>query len=191
MAHRLLATLLPAAILLAGCCAGPGGRGGPPGGAPMTDSGDGSRRSVSVRGGAGYVLEQTERQLAETAAALHLTARQQLLWETYQVRVGRLVADQTRVDLNAPIRRGAPAEIDAKVDTVRNRLAAMEDIAESARALYATLDDDQKAVADQRLAGTVPALYSGLVGSFEAGDRPERPERGAPGGPGGMPPSRW
>lgn len=186
MAIRLVAPLLPVALLVAGCCAGPGGRGGPPGGGPTADSGDAPRRSASARGGAGYVMEQTERQLAETAAALHLTPRQQVLWDAYQVRVGRLVGDQMRVDLNTPIRRGAPAQIDARVDTVRNRLAAMEDVAESARALYQTLDADQQAIADQRLAGTVPALYSGLVGNVESGGRPDR------GAPGGMPPpSRW
>jgi len=45
---------------------------------------------------------------------------------------------------------------------VRNRLAAMEDIADAASQLYAVLSPEQRKVADDLLPTTVPALYSGL-----------------------------
>ena len=41
-------------------------------------------------------------------------------------------------------------------------MAAMEEIAEAAAKLYASLKPEQQALADKLLAGTIPALYSGL-----------------------------
>jgi hypothetical protein len=53
-------------------------------------------------------------------------------------------------------------QIDRRVDIVRNRLAAMEDIADAARLLYSMLSADQRKMADELMPTTVPALYSGL-----------------------------
>ena len=68
-------------------------------------------------------------------------------------------------------------------------VAAIEDIAERAAALYRSLDNGQKKIADQRLAGTVPALYAAPVCPGDAG-RPGGegggPGAGGRGGPGGM-----
>lgn len=167
-------------------CAPMGGRGGPPGGGmPDRDRSEVGPRSVSASGGGSYVVELTQRQLMETAQALNLTPRQQVLWDTYQTRIGALMADQMRVEFSEPMRRGALQQINGKVDTVRNRLAAMEDIAEAAKTLYQSLDAKQREIADQRLAATVPALYSGLGdagGAEHGGAKP-----GGRGGPGGMP----
>ena len=80
--------------------------------------------------------------------------------------------DQTRL---APVNTDsmtAIQQIERKVDTVRNRLTAMEDIADAAGKLYAGLNKEQKAVADQLLPGTLPALYSGLGSTFNRGRRP-------------------
>lgn len=159
---------------------------------PPGEGRDAGPRSVSASGG-GQMLEQIQAQLSGTAQALNLNPRQQALWETYQSRVGALVADQMRVDFNSAMRRTAMQQIHAKVDTVRNRLTALEDIATAAQALYQSLDETQRAVADQRLAGTVPALYSGLGSPGGAGPMPGGRNGGAGmGGPGGMgtPPGR-
>ena len=49
-------------------------------------------------------------------------------------------------------------QIDRQVDAARNRLTALEDIAQSAKALYASLSPEQRPAADPRLANlmTIP-----------------------------------
>ena len=155
-----------------------GGRGGPP------DVGHSAndRRGASTTS----VTDQQQLLLAETAAELKLTPRQLVLWERYQQRVGALMADQLRPE-PAPNRRiSAPQQIDSRVETVRHRLAAIEEVQDAASAVYESLDAEQRKVADQRLAATVPPLYSGLISCFSA-----EPLRAPPsGGPGGSPPRR-
>ncbi len=190
------AYLLPFSLAFAvAACSPVGGRDGPSrgGGMPPGDRGESGPRTVSASGGGSYVMELTQRQLSETALALRLTPRQQVLWDAYQARIGALMADQMRVEFGQAMRRGALQQIDAKVDTVRNRLAAMEDIAAASRLLYQSLDEKQKEIADQRLAATVPALYSGLGdigngGGRESGGAMPGGMGGRGGGPGrGMP----
>lgn len=82
-------------------------------------------------------------------------------------------------------RQDALQQISRKVDTLRNRLTAMEDIRESAGTLYAALDADQKLTADQRLISTVPALYAGLADSGGGSTERKGARDGKRGGPGG------
>lgn len=168
-----------------------GGRGGQQsggGGGPSDERGGqrGSdmRRSVSL---GQQLIEQHRALLQEVAEDLKLTPRQLVLWEAYQEKIGTLIADQLRIESSSTRRTSALQQIDVRVDTVRNRLTAMEDIAEAARTLYAALDLEQKKIADQRLAATVPPLYSGLGdsgtrGGSEGNGSPTRGERGS-GGP--------
>jgi len=137
----------------------------------------GVRRTVSASGAS--LVDQFLPLLQEVAADLKLTPRQLVLWERYQEKVGALMADQLRGESSAARRQSALQQIDTRVATVRNRLAAIEDVAEAARTLYEALDAGQQKIADQRLAATVPPLYSGLAagGSADA--------RGRPGGNGG------
>ncbi len=102
-------------------------------------------------------------QLSDVEQRLSLSARQQVLWESYREAIGALMADQYRMDPRPVTRVDAVKQIQRKVDVVRNRLSAMEDIAEAASALYEGLDPDQRKTADRLLPGTVPALYSGLA----------------------------
>jgi hypothetical protein len=177
------------ALALAGCCSPPGNM--PGGGRPSGEAGRDRPRSVSANGVGSPVMDTLQQQLSEVATALNLTPRQQVLWDDYQAKVGALMADQMRVNLNTPTPRGTMPQIDAKVDTVRNRLAAMEEIAEAARRLYQSLDETQRGVADQRLAATLPALYSGLAVGGDMAGPPDMSHRGGPpsggmgGGPGG------
>jgi len=96
------------------------------------------------------------------------------------------MSDQLKLE-SYQARLGALQQIARKVDTVRKRLTAMEDIQEAASKLYAALDDKQKLTADQLLPSTIPALYSGLGGGGGGGGGKERSgERpGGRGGPGG------
>lgn len=180
MNARILPLLMASALVFSACAPlrGPGW----PGGEPSGQGGPG-------RGGGASAVAQLQTQLQETADALLLTPRQLPLWEAYQEKVGALMADQLKLSSYGAAAQSAPKQVAYKVEVVRNRLAAMEDIQDAANRLYAELDDTQKKIADQRLAQTVPALYSGLGGgdagaSAERGaDRPER--RGGAGGRGG------
>lgn len=183
---RCVAQALMVLGVLAGCASPQGGPGGSPGGGFEPGGGRGGNPTAFRS-----PIEQIQEQLAETASALKLTPKQTVLWESYQASVGALMADQVKREVYASTPRTALQQIHAKVDVVRNRLAAMEEVAERATALYQSLDETQKKIADQRLVATVPALYSGLVvqggeGGRSAGSGPGGPGgRGGQGGPGG------
>jgi hypothetical protein len=173
---------LLATTLALSACAPMGGRG------PVSAPPDGR----DERSGSGpSVVADTQERLRLTAEALRLTPVQRPLWDNYQEKIGALMADQMKLEAYQA-RQGALQQISRKVDTVRNRLTAMEDIQESAGKLYAALDDKQKQTADQMLISTVPAVYSGLTGGGgvageRGGDKGGRggPPGGGMGGPGG------
>ena len=179
MPRALIPLLLSIALSACAPFSDGGGRGGPPGdGANAADD----RRGASTT----LVTDQQQVLLEETAAELKLTPRQQVLWERYRQRIGALMADQLRPESSPSRRLSAPQQIDSRVATVRHRLAAIEEVEDAANAVYAALDAEQKKTADQRLAATVPALYSGLIACFTA-----PASRDAPGGgPSGSPPRR-
>lgn len=167
MKNRAIRLLLCTAALAGlGACAqfGDGGRAGPPGGDGGVNGDNdrgGVRRTVSASGAS--IVDQTQSLLQEVADDLKLTPRQVVLWERYQEKIGALMADQLRLEFSSARRLTALQQVDARVATVRNRLAAMEDVAEAARVLYEALDPEQKKIADLRLPATVPPLYSGLA----------------------------
>lgn len=185
MRKSVTLNLLP--IILAvtlSACGGPPreGSGMPPGGVGDAMQG-GNRNGI----GCASVVEPVREQLRETAIALALTPKQQVLWNDYQESISALMADQMRAEGYQLATRHAPQQINGKVNTVRNRLAAIEDIAERANTLYQSLDEAQKKTADQRLAGTVPNLYSGLScqGGNENSSSKNTTGPGSRGGPGG------
>lgn len=185
-----------AGILVLSACATPyGGPGGGPSGMGGVGGMSGGERGMPQGGAFKSPIEQIQEQLVDTAMALKLTPKQAVLWDAYQASVGALMADQVKQELYATTPRTAVQLINGKVDVVRNCLTAMEEIAERATTLYQSLDDGQKTIADQRLAATVPALYSGLVvqssggragGGQEQGGRGGRGGQGGMGGPGSM-----
>lgn len=165
------------ACTLAACAPMGGGREGMPGGPgnPPGNQGSGS--------GAPSVVEQIREQLRDTAQVLNLSPKQAILWEAYQESVSALMADQLKLETYQARHQTALQQIDGKLTTVRNRLTAMEDVAERAAMLYQSLDETQKKTADLRLAATVPPLYSGL--SCQGGGNSPS-ERSGPGSRGGM-----
>lgn len=138
-----------------------------------------------VGGGSGSVVAQIQDQLQRTAEALKLAPMQAVLWDAYVEKISALMADQMKLQ---PYRakQTAMQQIADKVDIVRNRLTAMEEIQEAASKLYGTLDDSQKKTADQMLPGTLPALYSGLGSAGGGGGERSTSGRNGPGGNGGM-----
>lgn len=98
-------------------------------------------------------------QLSNTRLALKLTPEQAPAWQVYENRVVDLLDDLAR---GAKVPDGsALKQIDARIDVVRNRLTALEDIAGAAVKLYGALTEEQKSTADRMLAATLPTLYSG------------------------------
>src|SRR5574343_1985038 len=180
--------LLAIALTFLTACAPLGGRGEPGSGVPP-------RGNSREGGGPMSPVADLQADLSKTAEALALAPAQAVLWDAYQEKVGALMADQMKLPpYRAAARLSAPRQIEQKIDVVRNRLAAMEDIQEAAGRLYAALDDKQKSTADQLLARTVPALYSGFGGQAgeiaersgeRGGDKPGRGPGGGMGGPGG------
>lgn len=98
----------------------------------------------------------------ELRADLKLTDSQAPLWERYLQKVEALKEDvaRDRARARASEAADAPRALDRMVDVQRDRLTAMEDIAEAGRALYKMLDTEQRAVADTRLARLVAAATS-------------------------------
>jgi periplasmic protein CpxP/Spy len=92
--------------------------------------------------------------LHEFQEDLKLSPAQEPAWESYLDKVRALATDIARERSRA---RSAAQEnvlqrIDRAVDAARDRLTALEDIAQSAKALYAGLSADQQRIADPRLA---------------------------------------
>lgn len=178
MKTRLTPLILAAGLGLA-ACAPMGGRPSQEG--PPPGEGHGPQ--------ALNVVADLQTRLQTTAGALQLSPTQQVLWEQYQEKVGRLMADQLKPP-SYSARSDALRQIGQRVDLVRNRLAALEEIQDSAARLYAALDEGQKRTADRLLPATVPEIFTGMVGGGGVEHRPERPEGrggrgGGMGGPGG------
>lgn len=176
--HEIIRKVLAVTLLLtlsSTACAQVGG-GMRRGGGPAGDS-DRARPDTAMRRDEMPMMganEQVQMQLNSVRSALKLTPEQAAGWQVYENRVVDLLADLRRGTVQ-PEGGGALKQIEARIDVVRNRLTALEEIAEAATKLYASLGDEQRTVADRVLAGTVPALYSGM------GTMPSRRDGRAPG----------
>jgi hypothetical protein len=160
-----------------------GERNGPP------ELGGSGQQESNGRSSTQMAVDQIQTQLQETSTALKLTPRQAVLWDAYQERISALMADLMRIEPYSAHLGSAPQQIEKKAASVRNRLAAMEDIVDASKQLYEALDPEQKKIADQRLAATVPPLYVGFGGSgtsASGSSNNRRPGNGQSGPGGGM-----
>ena len=180
----VLAGLLAAALTLAGCAAqcgppgGPGGGGEPQrqtrGGPPAEMGGAMPRGANSAAAARQMMIGQNNERLAKAYSQLAISAQQSTAWDSYASSVGALMADLLRVQVE-PQDAGGLQRLDLRVDAARNRYAAIENVADAMRALYASLSDDQRRTADSVLPATVPTLYGGaLISTLVPGpvDRP-------------------
>lgn len=106
-------------------------------------------------------LELTAHELHED---LKLTPQQEPLWDAYLDKIRALGNDIARE--RRPLGSGAGnvnQQIDRIVDIARNRLTALEDIAQAAKDLYAKLTPEQQPAANPRLANlmTMPLAARG------------------------------
>jgi len=139
----------------------------------------GSAGAQTGRKGPSDADNQARAQLASVRTALKLTSEQVPNWRLYESKVVDLLDDLSR-GFTAPTGVTAIRQIDARVDIVRNRLTAMEDIADAAAKLYAVLSEQQKGTADRLLAATLPTPYPGMRVRAEprrGGSEPAKPQK--------------
>jgi hypothetical protein len=101
--------------------------------------------------------EVTEHRLALMEYDLHLTEQQKQPWQTFASKVRIYAGDLSREHAltSIPASETPPVtglqHIDLLTDGARIRVNELEDIQTAAKALYATLSDDQKKAADARM----------------------------------------
>jgi hypothetical protein len=98
--------------------------------------------------------------LHELHEDLKLSAEQEKTWQPYEQKLRAMVDDQRRERSHAGESLELPKRIDRIVDGARNRLTALEDVADAAKALYAGLTPQQQAAADPRLANVIALSIS-------------------------------
>jgi len=162
LAGALALAALPAAAQYGGRRrGGMGGDSGQKGGGPE----DGAKEPTPV-------LETT---LHEFHEDLKLAGDQESLFDRYAEAIRALGRDvqRDRSSTASAAKLEVMQRVERNVDAMRNRLAALEEIADAAKALYARLRPEQQTVADPRLA-TLMLLPLGAAG----GDVRKPPARG-------------
>ena len=166
--RELLAGALALAALPAAAQYGGRRRGG-------TGGDSGQKGGAGPDGGGKEPTPVLETTLHEFHEDLKLTGEQETLFERYAEAIRALGRDVQR-DRSASA-SAAKVEVmqrvERTVDAMRNRLAAVEEIADAAKALYARLRPEQQTVADPRLA-TLMLLPLGAAG----GEMRKPPARG-------------
>lgn len=168
-AFRFAAPALVA--LLVAACAQPAGPGGPRGerGPP-----DGDVRHVPPDSAVGprlgsmrsrdearqWLVDQSARQLADAQRQLRITPAQAPAWDAYAASIGALARDVARFEPD-PFNATSLQRIDRRVDRARDLYTALEAVGDAMRALYATLSDEQRVIADRVLISALPSLYEG------------------------------
>ena len=113
------------------------------------------------KGGEEPRVNQIEVTLHEFHEDLKLTDAQEPAWESYVAKLRALARDVARESRPRPAQLDLVQRIDRIVDSARNRLTALEDIAQSAKALYAGLTPEQQKMADPRLANIIAMPLAG------------------------------
>ena len=143
---------------------GPGGMGGPPGRAPV-----GSAETSMAKAAAA----ELQMNIARLRDDLKLTKAQQILFDAYVDNIAALGDDiqRSQVTLRSTrdVELASPQQFAQMIDIARNRLTAIEDIAESGKILFESLSADQKPIANSRLAALVtPLLDFGIYSQLKA-----------------------
>ncbi|MFO1312712.1 MAG: Spy/CpxP family protein refolding chaperone [Burkholderiales bacterium] len=109
--------------------------------------------------------ELVNMRMSQLEEDLNLTAAQMPQWKAYRSRVMDMLDDMKRGARVSASETNAVKRLDGLADLARNRLAAVEDIVEAGKALYAVLTPAQKEVADRRLALPLATLTGNDAGS--------------------------
>jgi hypothetical protein len=103
-------------------------------------------------------LQDVDDRLAMLQEDLHLRQDQETAWSAYAERVRAIAADIARDRQRLQEKAPVLVQLERVVDGTRNRLTALEDVAASAKTLFAVLTPAQQTAADPRLASIVAAL---------------------------------
>ena len=155
-----------------------GGTRGRPGG----DRQQGGQQRGEARPVPNDLANLLEYRLENMQDDLKLTPAQSRLFDAYAERVRALGEDITRERTRARTPSSpqltAPKQIDQLLDIARNRMTALEDIAASAKALYDSLNTEQRLLADSRVATLVPLLAGSADNSGVPDPMRQRPPAG-------------
>jgi hypothetical protein len=106
-------------------------------------------------------------QLDQLEDDLKLGPAQRGAWNAYADRVQKLADSAARSRFEARTAMAdatsAPAQLDQIAGAAHSRMAAIDEIVELGRALYAMLAPEQKAIADPRLALPLSLLVTGIA----------------------------
>ena len=116
-------------------------------------------------------------QLDQLEDDLKLVPAQIGAWRAYTDKVQKLADDTTRIRFEArtaaPGQSSAIQQLDEIAAQMRSRKAAVDEIVDLGRALYALLTPEQKSIADRRLSPVVSLLATGVApaGTLDGGSR--------------------
>lgn len=175
-----LAAAVALCVASVACAQMPGGGARPSGPGTGTGSMLGNRGMPQAGGGddarmaGANFAELVNMRVAQLEEDLNLVPGQLPLWNAYRDRVIRMLDDQRRGMRVSAAETTAPKRLDALADIARNRLAAVEDIVDAGKALYAVLTPAQREVADRRLALPLATLTGNDSGSDVRAQSPPR-----------------
>ncbi|MFO1323923.1 MAG: Spy/CpxP family protein refolding chaperone [Burkholderiales bacterium] len=129
-------------------------------------------QNAGARPAGANLAELVNLRVAQLEEDLNLTAAQLPAWNAYRDRVMRMLDDQRRGARISAAETTAPKRLDGLADIARNRLAAVEDIVDAGKSLYAVLTPEQRAIADRRLALPLATLSGQETGGDARGDDP-------------------
>ncbi|MEP7327784.1 MAG: Spy/CpxP family protein refolding chaperone [Betaproteobacteria bacterium] len=124
------------------------------------------------------IVELVAVRMSQLEEDLQLQPKQMPAWTLYRERVQRLLDDRRRLARTSATEPTAPQRLDALADGARNRLAAIEDVVDAGKALYALLTPEQRSVADRRLALPLATLAGPDTRGDERGGIGGRPAGG-------------
>ena len=143
---------------------GMGGPGGGKGGSPQDGMQRGPMPDAPLNAGAVVQIE-----LDRLEDELKMTPAQLDAWRLYADKVQKLADDVARSRADARSAASASANAVQRLEQIAgtsgNRASVLDEIAVAGRALYSTLNADQKAIADRRLWMPVSLLATGVMPS--------------------------
>ncbi len=123
----------------------------------VTEAGESARSVPAIA----QQARTPETSLSQVREQLKLTDSQQPLWAAYVARIdGYTKVYYQERPATALSGDAAPRQIGRLFDNMQNRLATLDEIERSAKALYAVLDTSQRQIADQMLLSTIPVFAS-------------------------------
>jgi LTXXQ motif family protein len=125
---------------------------------------------------------------------LQISPAQENVWNYFVDKVGSYTQQMSvQRTVGATAADSAPRKIGRLVDAMQNRLAALEQLEEASKSLYAVLSEDQKKRADNSLLSAIPVFASNSSLSCPVSDTPkcreersDTPRKRRGGGPGAM-----